>query len=139
MFAEFSKVVKSRQQSIPSGQYACVLIGAPQIRRENGEVQWKVLFSVVEGEHRRYEFWDYLSFDEFGLDRLTMFASAMGMNVTKDRDLEADMFFDRVCLVTLGLDEFEWRGGTLGINSVTGYANISERFEDGDPVTVTLM
>jgi hypothetical protein len=103
---------------VPEGRYLCKLTsvldtdkeGQP-IRSSGGHDQWKLHFTIVEGQNVGRLLFDQITFSPDGMKRLKLICSRLGIDVSGALDLTPSLIKDKNVYVNTVIETYQGKRG----------------------------
>lgn len=100
---DFRKVPDANEfNAVPPGEYLAECVTCEEDVTSNQNLQWKLRFSVVGGDHHGQPIFDSITFTERGLSRVKLVFSRLGgYDVSGDVDLDQVQLIGKRCYLTM--------------------------------------
>ena len=110
---DFTKIDDVSDYSpLPEGEYPCRLVDIDEASTRHGDDLWKLKFVVEEGEHSGRYVFDNLVFSERAMPRVKLICSRLGVDTTGAIDLQPEHLLEKICLITVMVEDYEDETGT---------------------------
>jgi len=121
---------------LEAGRYLCRLAEVKEGKTQFADEMWKLRWVVTDGPHEGRCIFDNMVFSTAALKRVKLICSCLGLDISSEVDLTPDLIRDKVCYVTVEIDEYEDTEGNLKACNIVPFAGYEPAGEDGDDENV---
>jgi hypothetical protein len=116
---------------IPEGPYRSKIVEVKtNCTSSKGNEQWKIRWEISEGTYRGRLLFDDFTFSEGGLKKVKLVCDRIGIDVTGEVELTADMLLGKEAIVTTFHEPYD--GQIRNKIGFDGYESVLPRNEDGE-------
>lgn len=131
---DFTKVEDAQDfMPLPDGKYLCELKEIEESLTQRGDDLWKLRFEVIEGEYMGRYIFDNLVFSEAALKRAKLICARLGIDVSKEVDVEPELLLHKKCYINVLTEGYEDNDGNVKKRNVVPFAGYEK--VEADKVT----
>jgi len=114
------------------GRYLCRLAEVEEGKTQFGDEMWKLRWVVADGPHQGRFVFDNMVFSPAALKRVKLICSCLGLDMSSEVDLTPDLIREKVCYVSVEIDEYEDSEGITKPTNIVPFAGYEQASEEGD-------